>query len=337
MEYKEALLYEQLDGGEVVCDLCGHHCRLAGDRTGVCRVRKNIGGRLVSLNYHKVAATNADPIEKKPLYHFLPASTSFSVATMGCNFKCTFCQNHSLSVVQSEASIYGEPVSPEALVRTALRYDSDSISYTYSEPTIYFELMLETAKLAKEAGIKNCMVTNGFMSPRALELIAPYMDAANIDLKAFSESFYRERCGGRLEPVLDTIRGMKEKGIWVELTTLLIPGLNDDREELEGLIGFIVGVDAGMPWHVSRFFPQHRLVDIVPTPPGSIFDILERGKEMGLGYVYAGNVADDRFAHTYCPQCDELLIERMGYSTRVRRLVDGACGKCSHFIPGVWK
>ncbi|MCP5105053.1 MAG: AmmeMemoRadiSam system radical SAM enzyme, partial [bacterium] len=265
-----------------------------------------------------------------------PISTSFSVATMGCNFKCSFCQNHSLSVVQSEARVFGEKIPPEELVETALRYDSQSISYTYSEPTIYFELMLETAKLAKEQGLKNVMVTNGYMSAEALEMIAPFMDAANIDLKAFRDDFYKKNCGGTLAPVLDTIKAMKARGIWVELTTLLIPGLNTDEGEIKELISFILSVDENIPWHVSRFYPQHRLLDVPPTPTGSIFADLETGKEMGLNYVYAGNVADGHFAHTYCPACNTLLIERSGYYTRITNLVEGTCGNCGHSIPGVW-
>lgn len=334
---KKALLYEKTGEDHAVrCLLCAHQCRLKEDQLGVCRVRKNINGELYSLNYDKVSATHADPIEKKPLYHFLPGSTSFSIATMGCNFKCKFCQNHSLSVVQSEARIFGEPISPEELVVTAERYGSQSIAYTYSEPTIYFELMLETAKLASEKGIKNIMVTNGYMSAEALEMMAPWLDGANIDLKAFRETFYKEYCGGRLAPVLETIKGMKERDIWVELTTLLIPGLNDDKREIKELVSFILEVDDAIPWHVSRFFPQHRLLDVPPTSTGSIYDVLEIGKEMGLKFVYAGNVAGDEFADTRCPSCHAVLVKRSGYHTRVLNLTDGKCGSCQQPIAGVW-
>ncbi len=334
---KKALLYEKAGEGHAVrCLLCAHHCLLKEDQLGVCRVRKNIGGELYSLNYDKVSATHADPIEKKPLYHFLPASTSFSIATMGCNFKCKFCQNHSLSVVQSETRIYGESISPGELVGMAERYGSESIAYTYSEPTIYFELMLETAKLASEKGIKNIMVTNGFMSAEALEMMAPWLDGANIDLKAFRETFYKEYCSGRLAPVLETIKGMKERGIWVELTTLLIPGLNDDNREIKELVSFIAALDDAIPWHVSRFFPQHRLLDVPPTPTGSIYDVLKMGKDMGLKFVYAGNVAGDEFANTRCPACQALLIQRSGYYTRVLNLTNGKCGSCQQPIAGVW-
>lgn len=334
---KEALLYLKEGDDSVTCRLCAHHCRLKENRVGVCGVRKNIKGALYSLNYDKVCAVHTDPIEKKPLYHFLPGSVSFSIAAMGCNFKCVFCQNNTLSVVESEHRVHGEAISPEELVNTAIRYGSGSIAYTYSEPTVFFELMLETAKLAKEKGIKNVMVTNGYMSGEALEMISPWLDGANIDLKAFSEDFYKKHCGGSLAPVLDTIKGMKEKGIWVELTTLLIPGLNTDEKEIEELISFITGVDVDIPWHVSRFFPQHRLLDAPPTPTRSIFNALEKGKTMGLHYVYAGNIPDDRFAHTRCPACGTVLIERNGYHTRVLNLSGGKCTNCNHTAAGVWQ
>jgi pyruvate formate lyase activating enzyme len=337
---KPALLYEKYEKGgahKVRCLLCPHHCILGDNQVGICKVRQNLKGELYSLSYDRVAATHSDPIEKKPLYHFLPASTSFSIATMGCNFQCTFCQNHSLSRVEDAGKLYGESISPGQLVKTALRSRAQSISYTYTEPTIYFELMLETAKLARDSGIKNVMVTNGYMSSEALEMIAPYMDGANVDLKAFTEDFYKKYCAARLEPVLDTIKTMKQKGIWVEVTTLLIPGLNSDREELKQLISFILGVDETIPWHVSRFYPQYKLTDIPPTDPGTISDILETAKEMGLQYLYAGNVSSAKWENTYCPQCSTLLIERQGYFTRILDLSNGKCGSCNHSIPGVWE
>ncbi len=332
---KKALLFESA-GNTVTCLLCAHRCNLKPGNIGLCGVRKNIDGQLFSLNADRVAATHADPIEKKPLYHFLPGSTSFSVAAMGCNFKCAFCQNNSLAVVKNERSIYGEPVEPAHLVDTALHYGSQSISYTYSEPTIYFELMLETARLATEKGLKNIMVTNGFMSAEALELISPHLDGANIDLKAFTEEFYRKQSGGRLQPVLDTIQRMKDQNIWVELTTLLIPNLNSNEEEIKKLIDFILKIDPQMPWHVSRFFPQHRMQDIPPTPPNLINKVLTTAKKAGLKYLYAGNVADDTYTHTHCPACNSLLIQRNGYSTSIQNLNQGKCSNCNHPIPGVW-
>jgi pyruvate formate lyase activating enzyme len=332
---KKALLYKK-KGDKVTCMVCAHQCQIKENQVGICGVRKNLQGELYSLNYDKVAATHADPIEKKPLYHFLPASTAFSVAAMGCNFKCKFCQNNSLSVVPDENHIYGENISPRELIKMALHYGSESISYTYSEPTIYFELMLETAKLAKKEGLRNTMVTNGYISEKALEMLAPYMDGANVDLKAFTENFYKSYCSARLAPVLETIKRMKAKEIWVELTTLLIPGLNSDTEELKELISFISSVDETIPWHVSRFFPHHLMVDVGATPTDLIFKALDMAKDMGLKYLYAGNVADDRFSHTYCPQCNTVLIKRMGYFTQVSSLLSGKCTNCNTSIPGVW-
>ena len=339
---KRALLYEHYEKEgtgtpKVRCLLCPHHCILADSQVGICGVRKNIEGELYSLNYDKVAATHDDPIEKKPLYHFLPGSTSFSLAAMGCNLKCVFCQNHTLSRVDSERAIYGEAVSPQQLVNAALRSGTQSISYTYSEPTIYFELMLETASLAKEKGLKNVMVTNGFISSEALNLLAPVMDAANVDLKAFREEFYKKYCGARLAPVLDTIKNMKNHGIWIEITTLLIPGLNWDPAEIKELISFIVSVDKTVPWHVSRFYPQYKLTDVPPTDPARIFSILETAKDIGLEYLYAGNVSSKKWEDTHCPKCGSLLIQRQGYYTQITNLSAGRCGSCNHPIPGVWE
>ncbi len=333
---KVARLTQPTDNG-IRCKLCAHGCLLKEGGLGICGVRQNINGQILALSYHRVAAMHNDPIEKKPLYHFLPGSFSFSIATMGCNFRCRFCQNHSLSMVTGASSLYGEAVAPEQFVQIALKNHSQSISYTYTEPTVYFELMLETAKLAHEAGLKNVMVTNGYMSPEALAEIAPYMDAANIDLKAFTDDFYRKQCSARLAPVLDTIRGMKKMGIWVELTTLLIPGLNDEAREIKELISFILSVDNAMPWHVSRFYPQYQLTDVLPTAPVAIFKALATAAEMGLLYLYAGNVQGDEWTDTSCPKCKALLISRNGYATRIMNLNDGVCGACGYTIAGVWK
>lgn len=332
---KPALLTEILTENQVRCNLCAHRCKLAENKIGICGVRKNIDGVLFSLNYDRVAATHPDPIEKKPLYHCLPGSTSFSIATMGCNFSCKFCQNHTLAMVQNER-IFGEAITPEDLVATALSYDSRSIAYTYTEPTVYFELMLETAILARQEGLKNVMVTNGYMSPEALAEIQPYLDSANIDLKSYSDAFYKTYCGARLEPVKETIARMRDANIWVELTTLLIPGLNDSETEIREMTEFIARVDPGMPWHVSRFFPQHQLTNAAITPEDSIDHCLEIGKEIGIQYLYAGNIPGDRWSHTRCHQCGTLLIERSGYNTRVTNMDAGTCGNCTATIPGVW-
>jgi pyruvate formate lyase activating enzyme len=333
---KKALLFAPLVGSKVKCQLCAHFCTIPREHTGICRVRKNVRGKLFSLNYDKIAAMHPDPIEKKPLYHFLPGSRSFSIATEGCNFSCRFCQNHSLSIVENERQLFGENKSPEQLIELALGSHSTSIAYTYTEPTVFFELMLETAKLAKENGLKNVMVTNGYMSEQAFDMIQPYLDGANIDLKAFSDFFYKKYCHARLKPVLETIRRMKEGNIWIELTTLLIPDLNTAETEIRQLIDFILSLDDSIPWHVSRFFPHFQLQDTAPTETSVIHQYLNLASQMGIKYAYGGNIMTDRWSNTSCPNCGSLLITRDGYQIRVEQLLDGKCRKCGYSIPGIW-
>jgi pyruvate formate lyase activating enzyme len=333
----EALLYQTEEKRKVRCCLCGHRCLLGAGQSGICRVRKNIGGALYSLNSDRVSAVHLDPIEKKPLYHFLPGSVSFSIAAMGCNFSCRFCQNHDLSQVRGEAHIFGKKVSPEELVQKALQAQALSISYTYTEPTVFFELMMETARIAQKAGLKNVMVTNGYMSAEALTMIAPYLDAANIDLKFFSEEFYHTQCGAKLKPVLDTIREMKHMEIWIEVTTLLIPGLNNAPEHLRPLVRFLLEIDPEIPWHVSRFFPQYQLNDLPITPSENILQSLALASEMGLRFVYGGNLNDDRSSDTFCPECRHRLIQRHGYQVQITGLINGVCGNCRRPVPGVWQ
>lgn len=320
----------------VRCQLCSHQCRIIEGATGICGVRKNIAGVLYSLNSDHVAAMQLDPIEKKPLYHFLPGSRALSIAAMGCNFSCRFCQNHSLSVVKEEQAIAGENISPEQLVQHALQGRAKSIAYTYTEPTVFFELMIETARLARQQGIRNVMISNGYMTNRALTLLGPFLDAANIDLKAFSETFYSQYCSARLQPVLETIALLHSMQIWLEVTTLLIPGLNDDREEIKRLISFLLDTDHDMPWHVSRFFPQHRMQNIPQTEPADIEEILDLGASMGLKFLYSGNLAADHWSDTHCPRCKKLLIRRQGYLTEIMALQSGKCAFCGLAIPGIW-
>jgi len=333
----KALLGESLSDSRVACHLCAHECRIAEGKTGICRVRKNLKGELFSLNSDRVAAMNMDPIEKKPMYHFLPGSRSFSIAAMGCNFSCRFCQNHSLSIVRNESQIMGDPLSPEQLVALAQKNGALSISYTYTEPTVFFELMLETCRLARVAGLKNVMVSNGYLTPRALALLGPLLDGANIDLKSFSGDFYRRYCSAHLEPVLGTIAAMRDMGIWVEVTTLLIPGLNDEPREISGLISFLRGLGKDIPWHVSRFFPQYQLADIPPTEAAAIHACLQRAEEEGLAFPYGGNLPDSRWSNTRCPSCRETLIERAGYCVRNVGLDSGSCRLCGARVPGIWE
>ena len=290
---KEAMLYEKLDGNNVHCYLCSHHCKISDGKFGFCGVRKNTGGALHTLVYGEVIAAHVDPIEKKPLYHFLPGSYSYSIATMGCNFRCGFCQNWEISQLSKEknpdAGVF--ELKPEAIVREAKKHNCASISYTYTEPTIFFEYAYDTAKLARKEGLKNVFVTNGFMTKEAIEAIKPYLDAANVDLKFFKDSSYRSICKARLEPVLDSVRLMNKLGIWVEITTLVIPGLNDSDEELSGIAKFIALVDKDIPWHVSAFNPDYKFTDFPSTPVKTLQRAQKIGLAAGLKFVHLGNVA----------------------------------------------
>jgi pyruvate formate lyase activating enzyme len=325
---REAVLYERLEGSLVRCALCAHRCTIKPGRRGLCGVRENDEGVLYTLVYAEAIAAHVDPIEKKPLYNFLPGTQSFSIATVGCNFRCRFCQNSDISQAPREdAQLRGEDFPPAQVVAAALRYSCDSISYTYTEPTIFFEYAYDTARLAHDEGLKNIFVTNGYMTLEALEGIDGYLDAANVDLKSFDDGFYRRQCGARLQPVLETIQAMHQRGVWVELTTLLIPGLNDSDDELRRLAAFIAELDRDMPWHVSRFTPRYRLLDRPPTPVDTIHKAVEIGREAGLRYVYAGNVPGDTYENTVCPACGKVGIARIGYRTIIN--MDGdRCAFC---------
>ncbi|MGB9594049.1 MAG: AmmeMemoRadiSam system radical SAM enzyme [Anaerolineae bacterium] len=334
---KEAWLYEKLDGGRVRCHLCAHRCRIADGETGICGVRQNRQGVLYSLVYARPISQAVDPIEKKPLFHFYPGTTSYSVATVGCNFRCRFCQNADISQMpRDQGRIVGRHVPPEDIVEDALATGCRSISYTYTEPTVFFEYTRDIAVLARRAGLANNYVTNGYMTAEMLEAFYPYLDAANVDLKAFRDEFYRQQCGARLLPVLDTLRLMKQQGIWVEVTTLVIPGLNDDPGELRELAGFIaqeLGVET--PWHVSRFHPMYKMLDRGSTPVQTLERAWAIGKEAGLRYVYIGNVLGAREEHTYCWNCGKRIIARFGFSVRERHVRDGKCEYCGAAIDGV--
>lgn len=334
---KEAWLYEKLDGGRVQCHLCAHRCTIADGKVGICGVRQNREGTLYSLVYARPISQAVDPIEKKPLFHFYPGTTSYSVATVGCNFRCRFCQNADISQMpRDQGRIAGRHVPPEDIVADALAAGCRSISYTYTEPTIFFEYTWDIAVLARRAGLANNYVTNGYMTAEMLEAFYPYLDAANVDLKAFRDEFYRQQCGARLQPVLDTLRLMKREGIWVEVTTLVIPGLNDDPGELRELAGFIaqeLGVDT--PWHVSRFHPMYKMMDRGSTPVQTLERAWAIGKEAGLRYVYIGNVWGAKEEHTYCWNCGKRVIGRVGFSVQERHVRDGKCEYCGAAIDGV--
>lgn len=335
---KEAYLYEKMDRKRVRCFLCSHGCLIKDGAKGICQVRENQGGILVSLVYGKVIAKHVDPIEKKPLFHFLPGSRSYSIATVGCNLKCRFCQNADISQMPvDQGQVRGEDMSPGRIVEEAVKSQSETISYTYTEPTIYFELALDTARLAVSKGLRNIFVSNGYMTEACIEEISPDLHGANIDLKSFNDKYYREECGAKLQPVLDTLETMKKNGIWLEVTTLLVPGLNDSREELQELAHFLSQLDPNIPWHISRFHPTYRLTNVPPTPPESIHRARDIGYGAGLKYVYTGNLPGDEGEKTSCHECGELLIDRSGFSTRKNRITNNQCPKCGVNIPGVWE
>jgi pyruvate formate lyase activating enzyme len=337
---KEAMFFEKLAGKKVRCGLCRFRCLIADGRRGICGVRENREGVLYSLVYGKSVAEQVDPIEKKPLFHFLPGSLSYSVATMGCNFRCRHCQNFAISQPPREdGRILGRQLLPDEIVAKALAAGCRSISYTYTEPTIFFEYAYDTAVLAHRNGLKNIFVTNGYITEEALSFLLPYLDAANIDLKGFTDSFYREVVGGAvLGEVLESIRLHKRLGIWLEITTLIIPGLNDSDEELTAIARFIadeVGCDT--PWHVSSFHPDYQMTDRSWTPLATVRRARQIGIAAGLRYVYEGNVPGDGGENTLCPGCQALLVTRRGFSVHVNAVQDGKCPSCGFAVDGVWE
>ncbi len=335
----EAGFYEKLPESKVQCHLCAHECRIDPDKRGLCMVRENREGTLVSLVYGKIIAENIDPIEKKPLFHFLPGSTSFSIATIGCNFQCEHCQNFDISQYPRahKPEIIGRERSPADIVAQAQAARCATISYTYTEPTIFGEFAFDTARLAREQGIRNVFVSNGFMTKTSAAALAEVIEADNIDLKSFSEEFYRKICKAKLQPVLDTIVDLKSRGVWLEVTTLIIPGLNDTDQELKDIATFLQGVSPDIPWHVSAFYPTYKMLDRPPTPAATLRRARDIGLEAGVRYVYTGNIPGENGENTYCAGCRELLINRIGYRIRQNRLTAGKCPSCGMAIAGVWQ
>ena len=331
-----ALLASQLEDGKVRCELCAHRCLIRPGQRGICRVRENRGGELFSLIYGRLIASHVDPIEKKPFYHFLPGSLSFSIASPGCNFRCQWCQNADISQISST----NEPdrphfVPPENVLDGAISSGCQSISYTYTEPSLSVEYNLEVSRLARESGLKNVYVTNGYMTPEMLELTIPMLDAANVDIKAFDEEVHRHYTGAHLQPVLDSCVALLKAGVWLEVTTLLVPGVNDDEVQVRGIAEFIATkLSPDVPWHVSRYFPQPQFRQIPATPPERIFHAMDVGRKAGLRYVYGGNLMSS--TDTDCPNCGERVVRRMGYSDSIVGLKKDACPKCGFRIAGVW-
>ena len=334
---KRSFFFKEEKEKKVKCTLCNHFCIISENKFGVCGVRKNIGGELFSLVYGKLIALHIDPIEKKPLFHFLPSSKSLSIATVGCNFRCDFCQNYEISQYPHLfKKIDGEEVSPEEVVSLAISRGCKSISYTYTEPTIFFDFAYDTAKLAKEQGLFNVFVSNGYMSDLAIDKMVGVIDGVNVDLKSFREDFYRKYCKASLEPVKENIRKLFERGIWVEVTTLLIPGLNDIREEVEEIANFISKISKDIPWHISAFHPAYKMLDIPPTGVDVLDMAYEIGREKGLRYVYCGNVPGHNES-TFCPSCGKVLIGRFGFSVVEYNLTGNRCKYCGYEIKGIFQ
>ena len=332
------MLYSPLEEGKVRCYLCNHHCIISPSKRGICGVRENQEGKLYTLVFGRAISLNVDPIEKKPIFHLYPGSTSFSIATVGCNFRCLQCQNHEISQMPADQGrIDGSTVAPSKIVSLAKEHRCQSISYTYTEPTIYFEYAYETAALASKDGIKNIFVTNGYMTEEALKTIQPYLDAANVDLKSFQEKFYKEICGSRLKPVLENLKLMREMGIWVEITTLVIPTLNDSDKEFEEIAQFIVSLGPEVPWHISAFYPTYKMLNLPRTPASLLQRAREIGIKAGLRYVYWGNIPGEEGEDTFCPQCGRKVIERVGFRVVKNDVVKGECLHCHTKIDGIWE
>jgi pyruvate formate lyase activating enzyme len=334
---KEAKLYQKMEDKRVRCLTCSHSCSIAPGKRGICGVMENQDGRLVSLVYGQAIAVHVDPIEKKPLFHFYPGTKAFSLATVGCNMHCLNCQNADISqMARNQNHIQGQDLPPHRIVEAASDHLCRTIAYTYTEPAVFWDYAFDTAKRAHEKGNRNVYVTNGYLSELSLSEIAPYLDGANVDLKSFCDQTYRDVCGAKLQPVLDTIHRMKALGIWIEVTTLLIPGLNDSEEELKDIADFIVHCDPGIPWHISRFHPTYKMLDRLPTSPEAVRRARQIGLASGLRFVYTGNIQDDEGESTFCYSCKARLIHRWGFEVASKRIVNGKCAECGAVIDGVW-
>lgn len=335
---KEARLFRQEKDLKTTCSLCHFRCSIAPSKFGICGVRQNRGGKLQTLVYGEVIAVHVDPIEKKPLFHFLPGTMSLSLATIGCNFRCSFCQNWQISQqTKKNGKIFsGDSLSPESAVEAALNSACQSISFTYTEPTVFFEYAYDTARLASRRGLRNVFVTNGYMTPEALDVIHPYLDGCNVDLKSFREDFYKTICKARLEPVLESIRLMKRLGIWIEITTLIVPGQNDSTEELSDIAAFISQVSRDIPWHISRFHPDHNYRESGPTPIETLRRARSIGEKAGLRFIYIGNVWGES-EDTHCPYCSKAVIRRRGFDVIALKMNRSQCSFCGREIAGVFE
>jgi pyruvate formate lyase activating enzyme len=333
---KEAMLYNKIKDNYVQCDLCQHRCRIAEGKFGICGVRQNTGGILYSLVYGKAIATQTDPVEKKPMFHFQPGSKSFSIATVGCNFQCVFCQNSNIARMPGDQGrIAGEDFSPEEVVKAAIKNGCKNIAYTYTEPTVYFEYAYDTARIAHENGLKNIFVSNGYMTPEAIEKITPFLDGINVDLKAFDDNIYKKYMGGHLDRMLESIKALYNAGIWMEITTLIVPTLNDTIEQIAGIAKFIKNLSPDIPWHISRYHPSYKFTKAGPTPTAILHLAEKTGREKGLHYIYIGNVWGDAGENTVCWNCGTVLISRRGFCVIKNSITEGKCPNCATKIAGV--
>ncbi len=333
---KEALFYKKLEDKKVQCLLCPRGCIIPEGKRGFCKVRENKNGKLNALVYSKPCSIQIDPIEKKPLFHFLPGHKSFSIGTTGCNLACKHCQNYTTSQAEVE-EVPGYELTPEKAVTEAIKQDCKSIAYTYNEPSIFYEYVLDTAKLARQSKLKNVTVTNGFINEEPFEKLYKYIDGANVDLKAFDDKFYREITTAWLEPVLNTLKILKKIGTWFEITNLIIPTLNDDLKKIKKMCEWIkenLGVD--VPLHFTAFYPTYKLTNLPSTSPEILVKARDIALKVGLHYVYVGNVYIGGAENTYCPKCGKLLIERMGFAILQNRIKNGKCS-CGEKIAGVWE
>lgn len=350
----EAILYKKLENGKVLCTACKQRCIIPQNHTGLCGVRQNREGKLYVLVYEKASAVNIDPVEKKPLFHFLPGTKIFSIGTIGCNFGCLFCQNWNISqatkdlrlrlmnekkpeLMGVEVGKYGYSLPIDKVIDICREENIPSIAYTYNEPAIFFEYAYDISRKAHANSIKNVFVSNGYESEEALQLIKPYLAAINIDLKAFTNKFYTKFCQAKLEHVLETIKRAYELGAWLEITTLIIPGLNDSDTELKNIAEFISGIDKNIPWHVTAFHPDYKMTDVPSTSYSSLVNARNIGKKSGLSYVYVGNILDEEHSSTFCPNCKTLLVRRNGYYVTIENFNNGKCSDCGEKIPGVWE
>ena len=332
----EALYWRKLPDRVVQCELCPRRCVLKPGQRGQCKVRENRDGKLYSLVYGKPCAVHIDPIEKKPLFHVAPSSSVFSIATVGCNLRCIFCQNWQISQTSPEETRYYD-MEPAQTVDALTKSDSRIIAYTYTEPTVFYEYMLDTARLIKQQGFFNTMHSCGYINPAPLKELLKYMDAINIDLKGFNERFYRKMSSGRLEPVLETLKTIKQEGVWLEITNLIIPSANDDPEDIRKMCEWIkenLGEDT--PLHFGRFFPNYKLINLPPTPTETLERARQIALDVGLRYVYIGNVPGNPAENTYCPKCEELLVKRVGYIVEENNIIDSKCKFCGYKIARRW-